>query len=180
MGQEGPEGPVLSRSAMPSLEKRGLSRGAANAFQMFHETEHRLAFPVSESLKNLQCTVDGKNMPPMRYSEAPTLKRRMDTTMEPSLQTIATHLAELVENPASLPVALARALAGEGAWEGLGLLSGSSIIDIVTALTLFCTQYGPGNWAALLRQELPGLTEDVFLRRWNNSNHKFLQLRQAS
>ena len=42
--------------------KRGLSRGAANAFQMFHETEHRLAFPFSESLKNLQCTVDGKTL----------------------------------------------------------------------------------------------------------------------
>ena len=80
--------------------------------------------------------------------------------MEPSLQTIAAHLAELAENPASLPVAPARALAGEGAWEGLGLLSGSSITDIVTALTLFCAQYGPGNWADLLRQELPGLTED--------------------
>ena len=47
---------------LPSLEKRGLSRGAANAFQMFHETEHRLAFPFSESLKNLQCTVDGKTL----------------------------------------------------------------------------------------------------------------------
>ena len=80
-----------------------------------------------------------------------------DMTMEPSLQTIATYLAdsELAANPASLPVALARALAGEGAWEGLGLLSGSSITDIATALDLFCTQYGPENWAALLRQELP-------------------------
>ena len=57
-------------------------------------------------------------------------------------------------------MALARALAGEGAWEGLGLLSGSSINDIVAELTSFCTQYGPGNWAALLRQELPGLTDD--------------------
>ena len=71
----------------------------------------------------------------MRYSEAPTLKRRMDMTMEPSLQTIAAHLAELAENPASLPVAPARALAGEGAWEGLGLLSGSSITDIVRDCT---------------------------------------------
>jgi hypothetical protein len=98
-----------------------------------------------------QCSVDGKKIPQMRYSEAPTLKRRLDMTMEPSLQatSIATHLAELAANPASLPIAPARALAGEGAGEGLGLLSlsGSSITDNATALTfnlkLFCTQYGP-------------------------------------
>ena len=42
---------------------------------------------------------------------------------------------------------------------GFGLLSGSSITDITAALTTFCTQYGPNNWSALLRQELPGLTD---------------------
>ncbi len=37
-----------------SLEKRGLSQGAANAYQMFHESEpgNRLAFPFS--LQSLQ------------------------------------------------------------------------------------------------------------------------------
>ena len=59
----------------------------------------------------------------MRHSGTPTLKRRLETPTEPSLHAIATHLAALAENPASLPVALARALSGEGAWEGLGLLS---------------------------------------------------------
>ena len=141
-----------------SLEKRGLSRGAANAFQMLHGSEHRLVFPFA--LKNLQCTVDGKYLSSLHGLMKPTLKRGLDTTTEPSLQLMATHLAELTANPASLPVALASALAGEGAWEGLGLLSGSSINDIVAALTEFCTHYGPGNWAALLRQELPGLTDD--------------------
>ena len=141
-----------------SLEKRGLSRGAANAFQMLHGSEHRLVFPFA--LKNLQCTVDGKYLSSLHGLMKPTLKRGLDTTTEPSLQLMATHLAELTANPASLPVALASALAGEGAWEGLGLLSGSSINDIVAALTEFCTQYGPENWAALLRQELPGLTDD--------------------
>lgn len=36
-------------------------------------------------------------------------------------------------------MALAQAVAGVTAWEGLGLLSGSSINDITTALTLFCS-----------------------------------------
>ena len=58
-------------------------------------------------------------------------------------------------------MALARALAGEEAsgWEGLGLLSGSSISDIVNAaLTSFCQLYGSDGRAALLlvvRRELP-------------------------
>ena len=60
---------------------------------------------------------------------------------------------------AGLSASSTRSLAGEGAWEGLGLLAGSSITDIATLLTLFCTQCGPGNWAAVLRQELPGLTD---------------------
>jgi len=141
-----------------SLEKRGLSRGAANVFQMLHRPEHRLVIPFS--LRNLQCTVDGTYIPRLNCSMRPTLKRGLGGRTDPSLELVATHLAELAVNPASLPVALARALAGEGAWEGLGLLSGSRSTDIVAALAAFCTQYGPENWAALLRQELPGLTDD--------------------
>jgi hypothetical protein len=125
---------------------------------MFHGPEHQLVFPFS--LKNLQCTVDGKSILQPKYSTGSTLKRGLDMTTEPSLQAIANHLAELATHPASLPVALARALAGEEAWTGLGLLSGSSISGIATALTMFCTQYGPDNWADLLRQELPELTDD--------------------
>jgi hypothetical protein len=103
----------------------------------------------------------------MRYSEARALKRRLEPKAEPGLQAIANHLAELTENPDSLPVALAQATAEAQAWQGLGLLSGSSTItDIATALTLFCSQYGLSvtldncQWAALLRQELPGLTDE--------------------
>ena len=72
-----------------SLEKRGLSRGAANAFQMLHEPEHRLVFPFS--LRNLQCTVAGKNIPQLSYSTKPTFKRGLNMTTEPSLQSMATH-----------------------------------------------------------------------------------------
>ena len=39
------------------------------------------------------------------------------------------------------------------------ILSGSSINDITTALTLFCSQYSSENWSSLLRQELPELTD---------------------
>ena len=42
----------------------------------------------------------------------------------------------------------------------MGLLSGSSISDIVSALTSFCQMYGSDGWAALLRQELPDLTDE--------------------
>ncbi len=87
------------------------------------------------------------------------MKRQHNSQQEPRLQVIANHLEELTANPASLPVALARALAGEEAWEGLGLLSGSTIIDIVSSLASFCQRYGPEGWPALLRQELPDLTD---------------------
>ena len=77
------------------------------------------------------------------------------------MRTQAGHLANLTENPASLPVALAQAIAGAQAWQGMGLLSGSSITDIVTALTSVCSQYGPDSrvLVALLRQEVPGQTD---------------------
>ena len=141
-----------------SAEKRGLSRGEANAYQMLQEPGHRLFFPFS--LRNLQCTVDGRSILPIRHSTALALKRRHNSQPETGLQAIANHLEDLTANPASLPVALARALAGEGAWEGLGMLSGSSITDIVRTLTSFCQSYGPNEWPALLRQELPGLTDE--------------------
>ena len=41
----------------------------------------------------------------------------------------------------------------------MGLLSGSPIIDIVNSLSAFCLRYGPEGWPALLRQELPDLTD---------------------
>ena len=90
---------------------------------------------------------------------APSLKRHHDSQPELRLHATASHLRELTENPASLPVALARALAGDGTWEGLGLLSGSTTNDIVNSLTAFCQRYGPEGWPALLRRELPDLTD---------------------
>jgi hypothetical protein len=57
-------------------------------------------------------------------------------------------------------MALAEATKGATEWEGLGLLSGSSIKDIATALSLFCSEYGSSNWNELLRKELPDLTDE--------------------
>lgn len=61
----------------------------------------------------------------------------------------------------AMAVTVVGAAAGE--WRGLGLLSGSSINDIMitTALTMFCSQCSPGpeNWNILLRRELPELTD---------------------
>ncbi len=51
------------------------------------------------------------------------------------------HLTALTDIHTSLPMALAEAMKGAAEWEGLGLLSGSSINDIATALSIFCSQY---------------------------------------
>ncbi len=52
-----------------------------------------------------------------------SLKRRA----EPSLQALADHLTALTDIHTSLPMALPEATKGATEWEGLGLLSGSSI-----------------------------------------------------
>ena len=56
-------------------------------------------------------------------------------------------------------MALGEATKGAAEWEGLGLLSGSSIQDNATALSLFCSNYSASHWADLLRKELPELTD---------------------
>ena len=61
---------------------------------------------------------------------------------EPSLQALATHLTALTDSHTSLPIALAEAMAGAAEWEGLGLLSGSSIHDMITtALSIFLNSH---------------------------------------
>ncbi len=55
-----------------------------------------------------------------------------------------------------------QATKGAAEWEGPGLLlaSGSSINDIATALSIFCSQYSAKQWGDLLREELPELTDE--------------------
>ncbi len=82
----------------------------ASAYQMPHvvveahePAEHRVVVTTSIPflLANLpvQCAVlvDGKSISLMRYAEARTLKRQLEPTS--SLQAMATHLAELTEDP---------------------------------------------------------------------------------
>jgi hypothetical protein len=45
-------------------------------------------------------------------------------------------------------------------WKGLGLISGSTVTDFATTVQAFCRQYARERWSEVLRQELPGLTED--------------------
>ncbi len=65
------------------------------------------------------------------------------------------HLMALTDSGTSM--ALAKATEGAIAWEGLGLLSGSSINDIMTA---FFSHYSSENWGAALCQELPELRDE--------------------
>jgi hypothetical protein len=63
----------------------------------------------------------------------------------------------------SLPLALARATLHGGSDQGLGLLSGSRLSDIITALAVFGTRYDEERWLRVtfrvLRQAIPGCTE---------------------
>ncbi len=139
-----------------SLQKRGFAPGVASVIQMLVAQEHRLVIPFS--LKNLQCTLDGTCIPMPHGAGEDSLKRRA----EPSLQALADHLTALTDNHTSraLPMALAEATRGAAEWKGLGLLSGSSINDIATALSVICSQYGTEQWGELLRKELPALTDE--------------------
>ncbi len=46
-----------------------------------------------------------------------------------------------------------------GSDQGLGLLSGSRLSDIITALAVFGTRYDEERWLTFLRQAIPGCTE---------------------
>jgi hypothetical protein len=53
----------------------------------------------------------------------------------------------------SLPAVLGRAANGVDSWEGLGLISGSTAKDIITALTAFINTYDRTNWIPMMRVE---------------------------
>jgi hypothetical protein len=126
----------------------------ASVIQMLVAQEHRLVIPFS--LQSLQCTLDGAVIPVPHGAGEDSLKRRA----EPSLQALADHLTALTDTHTSLPMALAKATRGATEWEGLGLLSGSRVNDIATALSIFCSQYSVERWSDLLRKELPELTDE--------------------
>jgi hypothetical protein len=138
-----------------SLQKRGFAPGMASIIQMLVAQEHRLVIPFA--LKTLQFTLEGTSILPGLPRDTGTEAQKRSA--EPSLQAPATHLSAL-SNSTSLPMALAEATKGATEWEGLGLLSGSSIKDIATALSLFCSEYSSSHWNELLRKELPDLTDE--------------------
>jgi hypothetical protein len=126
-----------------SLEKRGLSIGQANIYQLL-APEHRLYLPFS--LPQLLVDVHGNALPkPPSISAQPL-----------TLQELVDHLTAITTN--SLPLALAHITLHSGSDQGLGLLSGSRLSDIITALAVFGTRYGEERWLTFLQQAIPGCT----------------------
>jgi hypothetical protein len=127
----------LISHASASLEKRGLSEsiGQASTYQML-ALEHRLYLPFS--LPQLLVDVNGKALP-----KPPSISARPST-----LQELVDHLTALTTN--SLPMALAHITLNSGNDQGLGLLSGSRLSDIITALAVFGTRYEEERWLTFL------------------------------
>jgi hypothetical protein len=136
--------PSSTLSATPR-SKKGLSIGQANIYQML-APEHRLYLPFS--LPQLLVDVNGKALP-----KPPSISTRPLT-----LQELVDHLVALTTN--SLPLALAHNTLHSGSDQGLGLLSGSRLSDIITALAIFGTRYDEERWLTFLRQAIPGCTEE--------------------
>jgi hypothetical protein len=97
--------------------------------------------------------VNGKALP-----KPPSISARPLT-----LQELVDHLTALTTN--SLPLALAHntlhSVHNSGSDQGLGLLSGSRLSDIITALAVFGTRYDEERWLTFLRQAIPGCTEGM-------------------
>ena len=110
--------PRLYLISHASLARHGFSIGQANVYQML-ATEHRLYIPFS--LPQLLVDLSGKALPRLPCTH----------TRTPTLQEIADRLNELTFD--SLPLALAHTIFSSDAWQGLGLLSGSRLSDIITA-----------------------------------------------
>ncbi len=75
------------------------------------------------------------------------------TSRPPTLQEIVDHLNVLT------PLALAHTVLSDDSWQGLGLLSGSRLSDLILTLTAFNTRYEEGRWRALLQAAIYGCTE---------------------
>ncbi len=111
--------------------------------------EHRLYLPLS--WLQLLADMNGKDLPRMPST----------STRPPTLQEIVDHLNALTAD--SLPLALAHTtLTGnDDGGQGLGLLSGSRLSDIITTLAVrvFATRYEKGRWLAFLQTAVPACTE---------------------
>ena len=106
-----------------SLGLRGLSTVEASTYNML-APDHRLFFPFS--LQQLLVDPSGKALATAGGHST-------------SAHAAAAHLEALTTN--SLALALAHAIVADGPWDSLGLLSGSCLADIITALDEFCSRY---------------------------------------
>ena len=125
-----------------SLGQRGLSTAEASTYNML-APDHRLFFPFS--LQQLLVDPSGKALPAMTVGPGS------------SAYAAVAHLEALTTN--SLALALAHAIVADGPWDSLDLLSGSCLADIITALDEFCSRYDRHRWPHMLREAIPGLTE---------------------
>jgi hypothetical protein len=120
--------PGLYLISHASLAKRGLSIGQAGVYHML-SPEHRLYLPFS--LLQLLVDMNGRDLPRMPYTRPPTLQEIVD------------HLNALTAD--FLQLALAHTILNDDGWQGLGLLSGSRLSDLILKLIVFNTRYEEGQ-----------------------------------
>jgi hypothetical protein len=135
--------PGFILSAMPRSKSEGSPSAKPTSTRCWRRSI-RLYLPLS-----LQLLVDtsGKALPKL-----PSI-----STWPPTLQELVDHLTALTTD--SLPLALARITLDSDSGQGLGLLSGSRLSDIITTLVVFGTRYEEQRWLTFLRQAIPGCTE---------------------
>ncbi len=110
-----------------SLAQRGLSIqvGQASVYHML-SPEHRLYRDLPFSFLQLFKLVDMNGT-----ASAASGLPRMPHTKPPTLQEIVGHLNALAADSLPLALALAHAILSNGSWQGLGLLSGSRLSDLI-------------------------------------------------
>ena len=148
--------PQLYLISHGSLAQRGFGMGAANIFQLTGGDEERMFIPFSK--EDLLRTTTGRQLTAAPGHSDSADSGTNGTPRPGDISALARHLADLVSDR-SLPAALGQAVDTD-TWKGLGLISGSTVTDFATTVQAFCRQYARERWSEVLRQELPGLTED--------------------
>jgi hypothetical protein len=148
--------PELYLISHDSLSKRGFGLGAANIFQLTGGDDERMFIPFSK--EDLLRTTTGRQLAAAPGDGGNAASGASSTTRPGDISALARHLADLVSSR-SLPAALGQAV-DTNTWKGLGLISGSTVTDFVATVQDFCRKYAQEQWSEMLRQELPGLTEE--------------------
>jgi hypothetical protein len=148
--------PQLYLISHGSLAQRGFGMGAANIFQLTGGDEERMFIPFSK--EDLLRTTTGRRLATAPGHSDSAGNGTVGTPRLGDISALARHLADLVSDR-SLPAALGQAV-DTNTWKGLGLISGSTVTDFATTVQAFCRQYAREQWSEMLRQELPGLTDD--------------------